>query len=65
MTTMRNEMNARRLVNIYLSVCIVSDDSKGLTVRKKDTAPDLRLEAEWRSEKNASVPNAAVSATRI
>lgn len=38
---------------------------KGLTVRKNDTAPDLKLEAEWRSEKNASVPNPAVSATRI
>jgi hypothetical protein len=38
---------------------------RDLAVRKKDAAPDLRLEAEWRSEKNASVPNAAVSATRI
>jgi hypothetical protein len=65
MTTMRKEMNARRLVNIYLSTTSLSDDREGLTVRKKDAAPDLRLEAEWRSEKNASVPNAAVSATRI
>ena len=37
----------------------------GHTVRKNEIAPDRRLEAEWRSEKNASVPNAAVSATRI
>jgi hypothetical protein len=64
-TTMRKEMKARRLVNIYSSVSIVSDDREGLTVRKNEAAPDLRLEAEWRSEKNASVPNAAVSATRI
>lgn len=34
-------------------------------MRKNDAAPDLRLEAEWRREKNARVPNAAVSATRI
>ena len=64
---MRKEMKARRLVNIWLLDPFLSlnDSRKGLTVRKNDTAPDLRLEAEWRSEKNASVPNPAVSATRI
>jgi len=39
-------MNARRLVNIYLSTASLSDDKKGLTVKKNDAAPDLRLEAE-------------------
>jgi hypothetical protein len=39
-------MNARRLVNICLSTTSLGDDRKGLTVRKNDAAPDLRLEAE-------------------
>jgi len=38
---------------------------KGRTTRKNEHAPDLRLEAEWRREKKARVPNAAVRATRI
>lgn len=48
MTTMRNEMKARRLVNIYESASSPFTDLmvEKLTVRKNEAAPDLRLEAE-------------------
>lgn len=66
MTTIKNEMKASRLVNIYYSALLSENERRGgRTVRMKEIAPDRRLEAEWRSEKNVSVPKAAVSATRI
>jgi steroid 5-alpha reductase family enzyme len=65
MTTIINEMNARRFVNILLSVSWYVRDESKLTTRKNEQAPDRRFIAEWRSVKKAIEPKAAVRATRI